>query len=163
MVVSLSARKGGLSSAPILSPSPAANNRQTARGHDTAEAQVPLPSAGEASRLLFSTHGDGVRLEHAPPTGREVAMPHTKSAKKRLRQNIKRRQHNRSVKRTLKTYIKRVEDAAEQKDLEKLQTEFRTAVRKLDQAAARRIVHPNLAARKKSQLARLVHAAGAQA
>lgn len=90
-------------------------------------------------------------------------MPHTKSAKKRLRQNIKRRQHNRSVKRTLKTYIKRVEDAAEQKDLEKLQTEFRTAVRKLDQAAARRIVHPNLAARKKSQLARLVHAAGAQA
>ena len=40
-------------------------------------------------------------------------MPHTRGAKKRLRQNAKRRLNNRSIKRGLKTLIKRVEDAAE--------------------------------------------------
>lgn len=84
-------------------------------------------------------------------------MPHTRSAKKSLRKNQKRRLHNRAVKREIKEQIKTVLDAAAG-PIEQLRTEFKLAAKKLDKAAARRVVHPNLAARKKSQLARLVHA-----
>ena len=85
-------------------------------------------------------------------------MPHTKSAKKNLRKTEKRRLHNRAVKKTLKTHIKRVTSAAEDGNLELLREEVRVASKRLDKAAAKEVIHPNLAARKKSQLARLLHA-----
>ena len=84
-------------------------------------------------------------------------MPHTKSAKKRLRQNEKRRLRNRSTKSAIKTQIKKVLAAAKGGTAEELRTQLNLAAKKLDKAAAKRIIHPNLAARKKSQLARLVH------
>jgi len=83
-------------------------------------------------------------------------MPHTRSAKKNLRKSEKRRLHNRAVKRTLKTHIKRFV-AALDGPIEKLREEYNLAAKKLDKAAARRIIHPNLAARKKSQMARKLH------
>src|SRR4051794_5953495 len=83
-------------------------------------------------------------------------MPHTKSAKKNLRKAQKRRLRNRATKRTIKTHCKRVIAAAEETP-EKLREEFILAVRKLDKAAAKRIIHPNTAARRKSQLARLLN------
>jgi small subunit ribosomal protein S20 len=83
-------------------------------------------------------------------------MPHTRSAKKSLRKNEKRRLHNRAIKRDIKTQIKKVLTASEG-PVEQLQAEFNLAAKKLDKAAAKRVVHPNLAARKKSQLAKLVH------
>jgi small subunit ribosomal protein S20 len=85
-------------------------------------------------------------------------MPHTKSAKKNLRKSDKRRLHNRAVKKTLKTHIKRVSSSAEETNLDQLREEVRLASKKLDKAAAKQIIHPNLAARKKSQLALLLHA-----
>lgn len=84
-------------------------------------------------------------------------MPHTRSAKKQLRKNIKRRLHNRSVKKDIKLEIKKVEDVAAEGTLEQLKTEYNLAAARLDRAAAKRIIHPNLAARKKSQLARLIN------
>ncbi|MBV9122129.1 MAG: 30S ribosomal protein S20 [Planctomycetes bacterium] len=84
-------------------------------------------------------------------------MPHTKSAKKQLRQSEKRRLRNRAVKKAIKTQIKKVQAAAEGGPLEQLKKEVILAVKKLDQAAAKKVVHRNLAARKKSQLARLLH------
>jgi small subunit ribosomal protein S20 len=84
-------------------------------------------------------------------------MPHTRSAKKNLRKGEKRRLHNRAVKKTLKTHIKRVLAAADGDNLEQLREEVRLASKRLDKAAAKRTIHPNLAARKKSQLARLLH------
>ena len=84
-------------------------------------------------------------------------MPHTRSAKKQLRKDTKRRLLNRAVKKAIKTQIKKVETAAEGTALDQLRQEFVLAVKKLDKAAAKGIVHPNLAARKKSQLAKLVH------
>ncbi len=83
-------------------------------------------------------------------------MPHTRSAKKNLRKSEKRRLHNRAVKRTLKTHIKRFLSALEG-PIEKLREEYNLAAKKLDKAAAKRIIHPNLAARKKSQMARELH------
>ncbi len=84
-------------------------------------------------------------------------MPHTRSAKKQLRKNLKRRSHNRSIKSAIKTQIKKVLQVAEGDDLEALKKEYNLAAKRLDKAAAKRVVHPNLAARKKSQLARLLH------
>ena len=84
-------------------------------------------------------------------------MPHTRSAKKQLRKSQARRLHNRSIKKAIKTQVKKVLEVAEKGALADLKKEFISAVKKLDTAAAHRIVHPNLAARKKSQLAKLVH------
>jgi small subunit ribosomal protein S20 len=84
-------------------------------------------------------------------------MPHTRGAKKRLRQNEKRRLKNRATKSAIKTQVKKVLGAAKEADADQLRKEFNLAAKKLDKAAAKRIIHPNLAARKKSQLARLVH------
>jgi small subunit ribosomal protein S20 len=83
-------------------------------------------------------------------------MPHTRSAKKHLRQTEKRRLRNRAIKRTIKTHIKRFV-AALDGPIEALQQEYNLAAKKLDQAAAKRVIHPNLASRKKSQLARAMH------
>jgi small subunit ribosomal protein S20 len=84
-------------------------------------------------------------------------MPHTRSAKKNLRKSEKRRLHNRAIKKSLKTEIKKVLEIAKSGTLDELRQECQVAVKKLDKAAAKRVVHPNLAARKKSQLARLIN------
>jgi small subunit ribosomal protein S20 len=79
-------------------------------------------------------------------------MPNIASARKRLRQNIKRRAKNRSVKSELRTEIRQVREAADGGKLKEAEAEFRVAVAKLDRAAAKRIIHPNRAARLKSRL-----------
>jgi small subunit ribosomal protein S20 len=84
-------------------------------------------------------------------------MPHTRSARKNLRKAEKRRLRNRAAKKAIKTQIKKVLAVAQSGTVEDLRKEYNLAAKKLDKAAARRVVHPNLAARKKSQLARLVH------
>jgi small subunit ribosomal protein S20 len=83
-------------------------------------------------------------------------MPHSRNARKRLRQNQKRRLHNRAVKKAIKTQVKKVFSLAESGALDELRKELSLAAKRLDKAAARRVIHPNLAARKKSQLARLL-------
>jgi small subunit ribosomal protein S20 len=84
-------------------------------------------------------------------------MPHTKSAKKNLRKAEKRRLRNRAAKRTLKTYLKRF-DAAVNSTVDQLQLAYNEAAARLDRAATKGLIHRNLAARKKSQLARILHA-----
>lgn len=87
-------------------------------------------------------------------------MPHTKSAAKRLRQNEKRRRHNRAIMREIRELIKRVKALARSRtDLQALENETRLAIKKIDKAGVRRILHPNAAARRKSQLAKLLHQA----
>ena len=85
-------------------------------------------------------------------------MPHTRSARKNLRKTTKRRLHNRAIIKSIKTQIKKVEATAASGTVEQLRTEYRVAAKKLDKAAAKQVVHRNLAARKKSQLARLLNA-----
>ena len=87
-------------------------------------------------------------------------MPNTASAKKRLRQNAKRRQHNRTLRSRMRTQIRRVREAVEAGDGEKAQAEFRVAAKRLDQAAAKNLIHKNAAARSKSRLSKLVKSAG---
>jgi small subunit ribosomal protein S20 len=86
-------------------------------------------------------------------------MPQTKSAKKRLRQNLKRRARNRSNKSAVKTQIKKVREAVAAGNLDAAATEFKVASKKLDQAASAKTIHRNSAARHKSRLAHLIKAA----
>jgi len=79
-------------------------------------------------------------------------MPTVKSAKKRLRQNEKRRERNRTAKSTLRTLLKNAEKAIEGDDKEKAQKLVLEAARKLDKTAQKKIVHQNMASRKKSRL-----------
>jgi small subunit ribosomal protein S20 len=85
-------------------------------------------------------------------------MPQTKSAKKRLHQNIARRDRNRSVKRSVKTEVRKVLDAVKSGDPGKAEAEFRLAATKLDRAAARKVIHKNAAARTKSRLSAKIKA-----
>jgi len=87
-------------------------------------------------------------------------MPNTKSAAKRLRQNIKRRLRNRAIKRSVKTQCHKVVAAIAQGNAELARAEFRLAVKKLDQAAAKGVIHRNAAARHKARLASKMKAAG---
>lgn len=89
-------------------------------------------------------------------------MPNTKSAKKRLRQNVVRRTRNRSVKSALKTQIRKVREAVAAGDTKTGEEEFRLAAKKLDRAAAHGVVHANLAARVKSRLSAALKAAKAK-
>ncbi len=85
-------------------------------------------------------------------------MPHTASAKKKVRQNAKRNLHNRSVKAEAKTLGKRVLAAVQAGDRDLAEKELRLAHSRLDKIAKRRVMHPNTAARRKSQLAKAVAA-----
>ncbi len=79
-------------------------------------------------------------------------MPHSASAKKRLRQSIVRRDRNRAIKSEIKTSIRKVLDALSNKDVSAAQELFRTVAKKTDQAASSRTIHRNKAARIKSRL-----------
>ena len=79
-------------------------------------------------------------------------MPNIRSAKKRQRQNVRLRARNRQVKRELRTRCRNVRQAVAAGNLEQAEAEFRLVARKLDQAGARKIIHPNAAARVKSRL-----------
>lgn len=89
-------------------------------------------------------------------------MPHTKSAKKSLRQTEKRRLHNRAIKKTLRKQIRSFLDILKAGTLEQVRAEFDKTAKRLDKAAAKRVIHPNLAARKKSQLQLKVNAKAAK-
>ncbi|HEX6307847.1 MAG TPA: 30S ribosomal protein S20 [Longimicrobiales bacterium] len=80
-------------------------------------------------------------------------MANTPSARKRIRQSEKRAENNRSQRSRMKTAIKKVMNA---QDPETATVAYREVAALLDRMASRRIIHPNKAARKKSQLARKV-------
>ncbi len=82
-------------------------------------------------------------------------MPNIKSAEKRVRQNVKRELRNRRTKSMLKTSIRRFEESLQSGDMEEAKVTLNTAVRQIDRAATRGVVHKNTAARKKSRLSRI--------
>lgn len=81
-------------------------------------------------------------------------MANIKSAKKRVLVQAKREARNKACRSNLKTVIKQANTAiaanAENKD-----ALVKAAVKKIDQACAKGIIHKNCAARKKSTLAAL--------
>jgi small subunit ribosomal protein S20 len=86
-------------------------------------------------------------------------MPTSRSAKKRLRQQERRRVRNRAIRSSLRTYVKRVRTALEENDAARAETEFRVTAKKLDQASAKGIIHKNTASRYKSRLQQAIRKA----
>ena len=80
-------------------------------------------------------------------------MPNIKSAKKRMELSRRWNDANRQKRSALRTAVKRVRLATSADEAQELQ---RKAVALLDRAATKRLMHPNRAARIKSQLARHV-------
>ena len=85
-------------------------------------------------------------------------MPNTASAKKRLRQNEDRRARNRALRSVLRTEIRKLRTAIQGGDVELCQTQLRATSRRIDQSAAKGVVHANTAARLKSRLSKAVKA-----
>ena len=83
-------------------------------------------------------------------------MANIKSQKKRIRTNEKARIRNRAVRSELKTLIKNVQAAVEEGNAEAAKTAADRAYKRLDQAAAKGIIHKNQAANRKSGVARIV-------
>ena len=83
-------------------------------------------------------------------------MPNNAAAQKRMRQEQKRRLHNRSVKSLVKTQITKAREAfASDADAEEA---VRVAVSELDRAAKKGVIHRNNAARRKSRLMKQLNA-----
>ncbi len=79
-------------------------------------------------------------------------MPNIKSAKKRVLVSATKQARNKSANSALKTAIKKANTAIET-DAEDKEALVKAAMKKIDQAAAKGLLHKNNAARKKSALA----------
>lgn len=85
-------------------------------------------------------------------------MPNIKSAKKRVLVSEANYQRNKAYRSALRTAIKKADTAIETNAADAKET-VKVAVKKLDQAAAKGILHRNAVARKKSQLAKALNKA----
>jgi len=79
-------------------------------------------------------------------------MPILKSAKKRLRQNIKHNLRNRAYRSALKTQMKKFLSVVKEGNAQVAQEELRLTVKKIDKGVVKGILHKNTASRKKSRL-----------
>jgi small subunit ribosomal protein S20 len=77
-----------------------------------------------------------------------------KSQIKRNRQNEKRRLRNKSVKSSLKTAIRKFNEAVQSGDATAADALLRDASRKLDKAASKGVIHKNQAANRKSAISK---------
>ncbi|MBD3330354.1 30S ribosomal protein S20 [Candidatus Peregrinibacteria bacterium] len=84
-------------------------------------------------------------------------MPLIKSAKKRLRQNRKRRERNFPLRSKLKTVIKQALKLAKDGKEAEAKAYLPRAFSVIDIAAKKNIIHPNNAARKKSRITKAVN------
>ena len=81
-------------------------------------------------------------------------MPQSRSAEKRVRQNVRRRTRNRAIKSALTTRRRRFGEAVADGDVGKAEAALKAAQKAFDQAGAKGTVHKNAAARKISRMAR---------
>lgn len=84
-------------------------------------------------------------------------MRKNKSAIKKARQSEERRLRNSHVKSTMKTHIKKIALAMEDKNKEQLEEVFKKAVSYINQASSKKVIHKNNAARKISRLSKKIH------
>ena len=83
-------------------------------------------------------------------------MANIASAKKRVRQNEKRRSQNIMRRASIRTLEKKIRKNLELNNKKDAEAHYKTFSSFLDKAAKRNIVHPNKASRKKSRIALLI-------
>lgn len=85
-------------------------------------------------------------------------MANSAQSRKRARQNVKRRQLKASQRSMVRTYIKRINKAVEEKNYETATEAYKLAVPVIDRMADKGVIHKNKAARHKSRLNKAVKA-----
>jgi small subunit ribosomal protein S20 len=76
----------------------------------------------------------------------------TKSGQKAHRQNLKRREHNRALRSTLRTGLKAIRKALDAKDIDGAKQQLSATQSLVDKMAAKGIIHRNTASRYKSRI-----------
>jgi len=79
-------------------------------------------------------------------------MAHHKSAKKRIRQTVRRAAVNRARTSRVRSHIKKVETAIASGDKKAAQAAFKEAQPEIQRGAVKGVIHRNMAARKLSRL-----------
>ena len=85
-------------------------------------------------------------------------MPNIKSAKKRVKVTEAKTLQNKMFRSQLKTDVKKYEAALEAGDNELAKETYKAAVKRIDRACARGLMHKNTAAHKKSELTKKLNA-----
>ena len=85
-------------------------------------------------------------------------MAHTLSARKRIRQSVKRQQRNRQRKKAAKVQLKKFSALVANKDVSGGETTLRQAIRVMDRLANKGTLHRRTVARRKSRLMRQLNA-----
>ncbi|HZK24159.1 MAG TPA: 30S ribosomal protein S20 [Oscillospiraceae bacterium] len=88
-------------------------------------------------------------------------MPNSKQAGKRMRVTAKRTARNRYVKSTVKTSVRGFRDTLAEGNLDQAGDKLQAAVKTLDKAVSKGVVHKNAAARKKSRMTKHLNKAAA--
>lgn len=88
-------------------------------------------------------------------------MPNIKSAKKRVKVTQTKTLQNKMFRSQLKTEIKKYEAAVAAGDMAAAQDLYRAAVKKIDMAASKGIIHKNCAAHKKSEFTKALNSMNA--
>jgi small subunit ribosomal protein S20 len=89
-------------------------------------------------------------------------MPNISSAKKRMRIEEKRRAHNNQAKSAVRTRVTKARNAiAASASAPETEETIKAAIRSLDMAVSRGVIHRNNAARRKSRLMARLHSAEA--
>lgn len=82
-------------------------------------------------------------------------MANIKSAEKRAKKALKQNLRNKAVKSKVKTAIKKFETAVATANPEEAKTTLHTAIKAIDKAGAKGILHKNNVANKKSRLTKM--------
>lgn len=90
-------------------------------------------------------------------------MPHTRGAKKAVRQNAKNRLRNRTIKKGVRVHKRACLEAIKEEDFEGALEELAQYYKRVDKAAAKGPIHANKAARLKSRMAKKINAARVEA
>jgi len=87
-------------------------------------------------------------------------MANHKSVKKRILQDAKRQERNRSIKNRVRTYVNKVIKAVDSNDKELASSSFVVAQKELMKAVSKNVIKLNTASRKVSRLAKKVKNVG---
>jgi small subunit ribosomal protein S20 len=78
------------------------------------------------------------------------------SAQKRHRQSVKRQERNHAIRSRVRTFVKRVRESIDAKNVDEASTRLRSAARAIDKAVTKGVLHRNTASRKISRLTQAV-------
>ncbi|MBK8978876.1 MAG: 30S ribosomal protein S20 [Planctomycetes bacterium] len=90
-------------------------------------------------------------------------MAHSTQAKKRIRQNEKRRLHNKTLASRMRTEVKKLRQLIEDGDGAGAAAQLPVTMKLLDKAAKHHVIHANTASRQKSRLSLAIRRATASA